>query len=170
MLNAIQQWFKANLDGLTSPLFPPLQAVVQPPVDVAAASPPIAYIWAADTDVERVSAPRPIGLQKGIWPVDVAVIAAMDIDDPNAEQAFPLLLDQMQAYMATYSPMPFFLTDPVTGYRTQIISLGEKWSLRYAKVRVPGGGQTLVKFGADFRWHVEENFSFQPGSYYRPNP
>lgn len=177
MLSSIQSWLKdgtggpagiTGLNGLISPQMQALQAVVQPPVDVQDATNPIAYIWAADSDQSRMSAPRPIGLSKIVWKVDVAVMAGMDIDDPTQETAFPLLLDQIRAYLNTVA-MPFYLTDAVTGFVSQIVSVGEKMSSKYARVRTTGPtGVGLVKFGAELVLTIEENVSYQPGGPYGP--
>ncbi len=169
MLNAIQLWVKGTLDGLASPQLPPLVAVVMPPVDADIAIDPIAYIWAADGDEQRMSAPRPIGWQKITWDVDVALLSVMEIDDPNVETAFPLLVDQVTAAVNTLA-MPYVLVDPVTEFQTQIVSLGERLHIRHARIRTTSAeGQGLVKLGAEFTLHVEEDVSYMPGSYYALN-
>ncbi len=161
MLNSIQQFLKTTFSGMTSPQMGPLQAVVMPPEDVDIALAPIAYIWAADLDVKRVSAPRGPAWQRFAWPIDVAVLAAMEIDDPNTETAFPLLIDQMMVTIGALKPMPFVLTDAVTGFQTQVVSLGERWKASYARVRTTGAtGVDLVRFGAELTLHVEEDVAF----------
>ncbi len=163
MLNAVQQSIKGILNGMTSPQMQPLQAVIMPPEDVDIALAPIAYIWAADLDVKRVSAPRPKGWQRFTWAVDVALLAAMEIDDPNTETAFPLLLDQISATIAQV-PMPYVLTDTVTGFQTQVMKLGEEWKGAYAQVRTTGGtGVDLLRFGCELTLSVEEDVSFLGG-------
>lgn len=164
MLNSVQWWLQQTLDGLASPQMGNLQAVIQPPVDVEEASEPICYIWAADVTVDRQSAPRPKAWQNFNWSVDVAVMASMDLDDPTQDSAFPLLLDQIVVTLAQVA-MPFVLTDPVTGFQTQILSLGEKLSNKYARVRIAAGptGGALVKFGSELTLTVEEKVSFLSG-------
>ena len=167
MLSAIQGFVKGILDGLPSPQLQPMQAVIMPPVDADAASSPIAYIWAGAFSMKRTSAPRPVAWQNIAWRIDIGVISAFEIDDANIETAFPLLLDSIVARTATWTPMPFTLIDPVTGFPTQITSLGEAVTGEYARINTTSSsGQGLIQFGADIRLAVTEKVSFPPGSYY----
>ena len=171
MLNSVQHYVKGLLDNLPTLMTEPIKAYVQPPQLADAAGGPVAYVWGGRLNVSRQTAPRIRGQQNFNWDVSVAVTQAFDQDAPNLESAFPLVLDQIMATVAT-TPLQVkgvWLTDPDTGVQTQLLSIGEHFSLDYTSVATTSGaGVGLWVFAADISFPLEEKVSFQPGTYYNP--
>jgi hypothetical protein len=134
------------------------------------ASAPAAYIWGGRMTGARQSAPRPQGFYKFTWQVDIQLTQGMNLDDPALDTAFPLVIDQVLAQFLVYpadAVVPW--TDPVTGFQTQFLNVGEKWSVDYTRIRANASGQGFALFAADMVMTVEETANFLPGSYYNPN-
>lgn len=169
MLNSVQQYVKGILQGLETPLTNPLVSVVMPPVLADAADGPTAYVWGTRLTGARQTSPRPFGQMKLVWDCSVALTEAFDQDDPNVEQAFPLVIDQIQALMMT-TPLQqkgVYLVDPTTGNKTQLVAIGERFSFEYTAVTTTSGpGVGLLVFACDITFVAEELVSFNPGSYY----
>jgi len=158
------------------PFGDPLTAVIAPPQLADIASGPFAYVWGARLVAGRQTAPRTLmggtgGQSKLVWDASVAVTQAIDPDDPNIDSAFPLVLDQI---MATVMLTPLqqtgvYLTDPDTGNKTQLLLVGERYSLDYTVVSQSGpSGKGLWIYAADFTFPVEEVFSLPVGTFYNP--
>jgi hypothetical protein len=163
--NSVQQYVKSALDGLAipGPAGWELTAVVSDPVLHDVAMSPIAYIWAARGHKERRAMPRPIGLHKWRWDISVAIIAVMEIDDPNLDTAFPLVLQMIDGTLST-TPVPVIITDPITGFKSSALDLGEVQDMDYARMITTGTeGQALIRFGADLTLQLKEDISYMQG-------
>lgn len=169
--NSVTVYVKNLLQGLESPQLPPLNVVISDPVwaDIAAA--PIAYIWAARGELfERQTAPRPIAWQKWKWTLTCSMLTVMDRDDPTISSAFPLLIDQVNAAVAT-TPIVAVIQDPVTGFQSQVLAIGEHSQHEYARLKATGsGGEELVRLGVDLQIELIESISYFYSTYYNPTP
>lgn len=172
MLNSLQNYLQGILDGVTTPQTAPIQAFIMPPQIADAAGGPIAYVWGARLTAVRQTAPRIFGQQKLVWDATVSVTQAFIQDDENIETAFPLVIDQIMATLMTtplQNDSKVWLDDPITGNQTQLLSIGEHFSLDYESVHTTGSaGEGLWVFVCDLIFPTEELVSFQPGTYYNP--
>jgi len=167
MLNSVQYYVQGLLNGATSPYLEPMDCLLAPPVDTDVTT-PTCYLWAGKGKQIRQTAPRPVAYKKQTWEVEGALAVVMDFDDPNLNSAFPLLIDQLTATL-NITPCPVVITDPDTGFQTQVLSIGELLDYNYARVMTTGAeGQGLVKFICELMITVEEKIEFMPGSYYNP--
>lgn len=167
MLHSVQKYLQGILNGLQTPLTEPLVCVIADPVIADAAQAPYAYLWGGRGELARRTAPRGPAWQTWKWWTMCSVVCVMSIDDPNVDDAFPLVIDQINGVLSATKPMPAVVTDAVTGYQSQILSLGEKATLDYARLRTTGAtGGELVKFAADLELYLEEDVAFPMGSFY----
>ncbi len=111
--------------------------IAPPPLEDITAK-PVCYLWAATGKQVRQTAPRPIAYMKVTWDVEGALTTLMEFDDPNIDAAFPLLIDKLTA-MLNITPCPTWITDPDTGFETQVIAIGELMDYNYAG-QVPTSG------------------------------
>jgi hypothetical protein len=167
-LNSVQLYVKGLLDGLANPQLPDLIAVISDPVMADAAMDPFAYVWGATGHKERQTAPRPVAWQKWLWDIEVSVVNVREIDSPDLDTAFPLLLDQIDAKLST-TPMTVKITDPITNFDSQILAVGEHTDLKYSRLKTTGvDSQGIIQFGCDFTCRIEEAVSYYKGSPYNP--
>jgi len=174
MLTAVQWYLKTELlDGLQSPMFDPLEALIQPPVLADVADHPYAYIWAGRGSERRQTAPRAIrqpsgainpgGYQKMTWTISVRLYTVMSQDDPNIELAFPALIDTVVKEL-NVTQIPIVITDPVTGQLTQILTIAETLNSDYATaVTTSAEGQGIIRFACDLSVEVQEKVSWTEG-------
>jgi hypothetical protein len=74
--------------------------------------------------------------------------------NPNADSAFASLIDAVvQAWVTT--PMPIPLTDPFTQQKTQLLSLGEQFTIEQSPAHSLAD-QRLYLYEALIRFTVEE--------------
>jgi hypothetical protein len=134
-LNSVQQYVKGVMDGLMLPSTPvPLAAYITPP-DPGDGTQPAVYIWGSTANEERQSMPRaqPGKPQTGGFKLihhnlDLWLIWFGASDDPNADSAFPAVIDACTAVLrSTEIQVP--ITDPLTGQQSTILNIGEsiKW-------------------------------------------
>jgi hypothetical protein len=164
-LNSVQSYIREACDGLTlaGPTNWELVAVISDPVIADVATGPILFIWAAHGHKVRRTMPRPIAWQRWEWKVSASLVAVMDIDDPNLDNAFPLALDSIDGFISTL-PTPVIIVDPQTGKKSQALNIGEETDLDYARMVTTGAdGQGLVQFGADLVINLFEDVSYLDG-------
>lgn len=136
MLNSVLQHVKDVIDGLPLPLQDtPLTArVVPPPVEPLSGNSAIAYVTLASRMTgKRQTMPRGAGFTKPEWPVAVTIDFETLPTDTNLEQAFYVIADAV--LLALWAdPMPVFITDPTTGMKTQMLAIGEEYSVQLTHV------------------------------------
>lgn len=171
-LNAIQQWLASDevLNGLQSPQYAPLNAVVtshiQSPdvldlVDTGGIMRPVpfAFVWVNNGHEDRQTMPRGQAWKKIKWRVQVVLQVVENPDDPLRATAFPLLIDQIRAFLgnpATLS-MPIIISDPVTGAQSQVLNVGEEIDYEvFIPDMIGAGGQALVRPAARLNLLIEE--------------
>lgn len=169
MLNSVQHYIKDIINRQATPLTDPILAYLTPPQLADAVGNPIAYVSGGHLAANRQTAPRPFGQQKLTWIVTVSLTQAFNMDDPNIDSAFPLVIDQVMALFMT-TPLQHrgvWLTDSVTGNVTQLLAVGEVYVMDHTAVATSGApGEGLWVYAADLSLTVEELVSFNPGSYY----
>lgn len=137
-LNSIQQHCVSIIDGLPIPgSADALTATIQPP-NFEDLDGPRAFIWGGTMRGERQTAPRgdapKAGFKRLNWVVDVWLSYLTTPDAPDVDRAFPLIVDAvMSAFWST--PMPVFITDPVTGLVSQLLQIGEEFELEAPTAR-----------------------------------
>lgn len=136
-LNSVQEFVRDVMNGLVVPtIAQPLEAYITPPT-VEELDGPKMYIFGARLLVNRQTAPRGPGFQHYNWTVDGYISYETTPDSDNVDSEFPLIIDAVMQAARSYSPMPRFITDSVTGQRSQILSFGEQMQLEYPPERTP---------------------------------
>lgn len=154
-LNAVQQYCLGLLQGLTVPWdgIPPVTAYITPPAP-GAFNGPIALIAGARMQASRESMPRGPGFKNLIWTVEVYLHYQSVPTAPNLDQIFPLIVDTVMAKMWT-TTMPVPITDPTTGAKSSVMSVGERFTVDYPPVRTANKSQTYV-YVARIQFEVKE--------------
>lgn len=171
-LNSIQQWIAGPdvLSTLQSPQYPPLKTIVtsdiQSPTEFVLADmggimrpQPFAFVWANTGHEDRQTMPRGPAWKKIIWRVQVILQVVEHPDDEFRPTAFPLLVDQVRAFLNNPDllPFPVIISDPVTGASSQVLNIGEEIDYEiYIPDQIGGGGQTFVRPAARLTLKVEE--------------
>jgi hypothetical protein len=136
-LNAVQYHIRGLIDQAPSPFYDPLQAHIMPPVPGDMAQPQ-GYVWGGRLKLTRQTAPRgrapSAGFKKRAYLVDIDLRVAESPDDPNADEAFPCLIEVVLGLLED-ATMPVKLVDPQTGQTSQLISIGEQIEMAYDGVR-----------------------------------
>jgi len=135
-VNAVQKLLRDALDALETPnvQLPPAQAWIAPPLPGDAAAPQI-YVWGAHWTERRMTGGRGAGGSKRRdYDVAIHIYAATVADDPNADSAFPLLIEAVIAKLASLA-MPVQLTDDETKAVTQLVEVGERFEVTYGVPR-----------------------------------
>ena len=136
MLNSVLQHVKGIIDGLPVPLqSDPLTAhVVPPPMEPLPGNGAIAYITLASRmQGKRQTMPRGAGFTRPEWPVGVTLDFETLPAGPNVEQAFYVMADAVLAALWA-AAMPVMITDPATGIQSQLLAIGEDYSVQLAHV------------------------------------
>ena len=129
------------LNGLSLPLpqLTTLTAYVAPPA-LGDMSTPLCYIWGAHITEKRETMPRaPVGnLGAGAfknvrYEMQLWLYYAEFADDPNADSAFPVVIDAVMACLRN-TQMGVTITDPVTGVQTTVKMIGEDMEVGYDPV------------------------------------
>lgn len=135
-LNSVQQYVVGLLDNLEIPgTTQRLEAYITPPT-VEDLDNPKAYVQGARLRGRRQTAPRGPGFKHLAWTVDVYVTYETTPDSATVDQEMPLIIDAIMAKTWT-TVMPLFITDAVTGVKSQILAIGEDFELEYPPERVP---------------------------------
>lgn len=129
-LNSVQQQIKGYLNGLQVPgQNDQLVAwVTPPPVEPLNGS--RAYIWGSRMSEKRGTFPRGPGFKTLSWRVDIWLSMLESANDANLDQAFPLLVDAVMMCLRQVE-MPVYITDPTTGFLSQLWSIGEDYEFEY---------------------------------------
>jgi len=141
-LNTVQHHVKDVLDGLVIPGQPqPLQVWITPPVfeDLDG---PRCYVWGGRGNVVRQTMPRGRGFKKLSWLVDIYLVYETNPQDTNAatgstvDSEFPIIVDSVILALGN-APMTEVMTDPDTGYQSQLLAIGETITLDYPPEKTP---------------------------------
>lgn len=169
MLNSVLQHLKEILTGTTSAYLGPLQVAVMAPPVFADLSDPWAFIWSGTSEEHQQTMPRtmggiPGGYQKQTWELEIALTCVLTLTTQNREMAFPALYDQVYRVLNT-TPIPIIITDPATGQKSQILTIGVNVRSDIASAAATGDeGQSFVKFGATIVCSVEEKVDWSGGA------
>lgn len=139
-LNSVQQYVAGLVNGIqVATIEKPIEAFITPPT-VEDIDGPKAYVWGARNRGRRQTMPRGIapaaGFKRLDWTVDIYLVYETTPDDPMVDQEFPLIIDAVLTKLWS-TPMPVFITDPITQQVSQIQSVGEQWDLEYPPERTP---------------------------------
>lgn len=142
-LNAVQQTLKTILNGLPVPnQSVALEAYVVPPTTDNIVG-PRAYIWGARMKEDRQTAPRGQGFTWLVWTVDIYLMMLDNPQSSTLDQNFALFADAvMKALRVT--TMPTFISDPTTGDRSQMLSIGEEFEWEMPAEKATAGQRMLV--------------------------
>ena len=156
-LNSVQKMCKSLIDGLVFPDYQePLVVYIAPPSPGDLLG-PTCYIWGSTWHVKRQTAPRPVAFMAFQWLVDMWLLVPDSADYPNADSAFPIIIDTITRVLRT-TKIPIMLEDPDTGEETQIVAIGETMDGDYAPVHALGDENTQgwVLYQAHITCTVEE--------------
>lgn len=136
-LNTVQAYLKGLLDGLAIPgNVGNLEAYITPP-DPRDDPPPAAYIWPASGDEKRQAMPRGnppgAGWKTLTHSVHVYLTWFNAADDPNADSAFPAVIDTVMTALRS-APNPVRASDPYTGQVSDLVDIGEQMTWDYGPV------------------------------------
>lgn len=141
-LNSVQQYVQGVINGISIPgQSQPLVAYVTPPMMDKAGGPPKAYVWGGRMEGGRRSMPRGPAFKRLTWLMDIYLTYETNPNRPTiggvtVDAQFPLIVDAVMLQLWT-TTMPLFITDPQTGYKSQIWSIGETFSIDYPPERSP---------------------------------
>jgi hypothetical protein len=145
-LNSVQQYVKGLLNGMTIPgptgmPSTTLTAWVTPPV-YENLNGPRAHVWGGRKRVTRQTAPRGPGFRHYAWTIDIYLVHLANPNDTGVDQAFPLLVDAVEAQLGS-TPMGAFITDPTTGVKSQVLEIGEDWETDVSPIHTPASNRML---------------------------
>lgn len=135
-LNSVEQYVAGIIQDMEIPLQggPPLEVYITPPTyeDIDR---PKAYVWGGRARGRRQTMPRTTsgllvdgrsGFKEIDWTVDIYLLYESTPDGPYASQEFPVIVDAVMTKFWT-TPLNVFVTDPITGVVSEIVSIGEEW-------------------------------------------
>lgn len=137
----MQQYVKGLVNGLTLPLqMGTLTAYIAPPA-VADDTAPLCYIWGAHGVEKRQTMPRAQpgnlgsgGFKRTPHEVQLWLYWAELADDPNADSAFPVVIDAVMGALRNVQ-IGAKLTDSATGAVSTVQQIGEDMEYGYEPVR-----------------------------------
>jgi hypothetical protein len=174
----VSQYIKGLVNGLPSPQYPPIQAFVSANLEVPAVwqsipmggiqrPVPWAYVWPNVTHEDRQTMPRVRpGVAPGAWKkmtyrVELILQVVEDAADPMRETAFMCLVDTVDAMLNTTPLIATVTTDPITGFQSQIIQIGEEQDFElFIPDGVSIGGQGFLRSVARATLKVEEAVAY----------
>ena len=153
-MNSVQLYAKSLTNGVKGPLTKlPLVAYITPP-NPGKLPGPAAYVWLTMGTNRRQTAPRGAGFRETIWTINIWLMSPGVASNPQADTEFASLVDAViQKWVTT--PMPIPLTDSITGQTTQLVSLGEEFTIEQSPVHSLQD-QRLIMFEALLRFTVKE--------------
>jgi hypothetical protein len=172
-LNATLQYVKGLLDGLESPQYAPVEAIVSSAIPAADAfqvddkggimrPSPKCYIWGNTIHEDRQTMPRGPGFKKGTYRLDLLLQVLEQADDEFRETAFPCLFDAVR-FAINATAIVVDITDPVTLYQSQILQIGEEFD---SEIFIPDsisiGSQSGVRSTARLTLKIEEAYQSLP--------
>ncbi|MES1975823.1 MAG: hypothetical protein V4472_25475 [Pseudomonadota bacterium] len=134
-INGTNFYVKSLVDGLQSPYYAPVRAIVTNNIalpeqytsqDTGGVELPVpfAFLFATTTTKHRQTAPRPMAWSARKYDFQILFSVIDHADAPNREAAFNCLCDALDIALST-TLMPLIITDPDTGWQSQIVGIGE---------------------------------------------
>jgi hypothetical protein len=153
-LNVVQTHAKSITDGIKSPLYKlPLVAYITPP-NPGKLTGPAAYVWATNGTNRRQTMPRGAGFRETNWSISIWLMSPDTASNPNADSAFAALVDSVvEAWVTT--TMPISIEDPLTGLTTQLVSVGEEFTIEQSPAHVLAD-QRIFLYEALIRFTIKE--------------
>lgn len=152
-VNAVQQYVRGIVDGLSTPDYPALTTYISPPVPGDLTG-PAAFVWAVHWPEHRQTAPRGQGFRLAVYDVAIWLVVEDLTDSTSADFAFPRLIDTVMGALRS-TPMPVSITDPQTGQVSQIVAVGEDFVVDQGPVRTVED-QRLAAWMAEITATVKE--------------
>jgi len=149
-LASTMAYVKGLLDGTKCPgqsRF--IRAYVAPPDPETNNREPHAYIWTSRGNERRATGPRgaapantrgqyvqtaPAGWKTLSHSIDIYLTWFDDNSDPQGDSTFPFVVDIVLAVLRT-TQMPILITDPGTGQKSQLVTLGRDMSWEYMPIK-----------------------------------
>jgi|APCry1669188910_1035180.scaffolds.fasta_scaffold00324_14 hypothetical protein len=153
-VNVIQTKAKEITNGISSPLYRrDLVAYITPP-NPGKLPGPAAYVWVTSGTNKRQTAKRGAGFRNTSWIVSVWLMSPDNANNPNADSAFASLIDAVvNAWVTT--PMPVTVTDAFTGQQSQLVAIGEQFTIQQSPAHVLAD-QRLYLYEALLEFTIEE--------------
>lgn len=142
-VNAVAQYVKTQLNGLETPYLGAITAFVQPP-QVGDFSTPEVHIWPLRVHGKRWTMSRgkmgadllPIplsgGQRRNTFDLALYVKCAIDTQGPNADAAFPTLIDIILRKLFSI-PIVVVIIDPdIAGLTSSLMDIGENYEIEFA--------------------------------------
>lgn len=142
-VNTVHQALLGILDGLILPgTAGTLEAFITPP-DPREEPPPAIYIWGARGDERRQALPRGntpgAGSLAGWKELDHSVDCYLtwfgEDSDSDADTSFIAVLDAVMMALRASGKSPFYTSDPLTGYQSDLVDIGERLEYQLAPPR-----------------------------------
>ena len=152
-LNSTQEVVKTALTGLTfptysgSPIAPPAQAWIAPPVIGDFSAAPQIYVWGGVVREKRQTmGPRgttiptsvgtfAAGFRDAKYTIDIWIKYAMENDATLEDSLFPLIIDTVMVALRGMVMPVQNVTDSITGWVTNITHIGEDFTIEYGPIR-----------------------------------
>lgn len=156
-ITAAQNYVQEQLQGLVGSYNnAPLEAWVDPPVAIASAETPQAYILAGEGDGVRQTMGGVSGYYRDTHQIYVYLEWMMLPNLPNGNLAFTNLVDTVIKTIRTNYTGAILITDPSTGLQSQLLVIGDKLHYRYLPQRNVGeGGQEYLDYVAQVTFEVQ---------------
>ncbi len=156
-VTAVQSYVQKLLNNLTVPAYSetPVVAYIAPPIPGDAGVPSV-FIWGGTWTERRQTAPRGKGFKEVVYNLDLWVIVVQSNERPDSDTAFPSLIEALMNVLRQ-TPMPTFITDPVTNVQSQVLSVGESFEVDYSPVHTVAD-QVDVQYTAWIKATIKEAF------------
>lgn len=154
-MNVVQLLGKSLVDGLESPLYTQTVTAYIVPPNPGDLTGPAAYVWATTGNNYRRTATRGAGFRRTDWTVSTWLMSPDRADNPVGDQAFACLIDAVVEAWVT-AEMPVSATDPQTGRVSQLVAIGEKFTIQQSPVHSLAN-QQLYLYEALIEFTIEES-------------
>lgn len=166
-LNSVQHYTKDLINNMPLPAVMAqrgnglLDCWITPPV-LQSLDGPHCYIWGSHVDPKRQTMPRGAAYKEYPWRMSIWLIYETSAQvgasglNPTLDSEFPVLIDAVTKLLAA-TTMPILITDPNTGDISQMLWIGESWSLDYPAQRLPATMRMLL-YSAEIQMDLMEVF------------
>lgn len=131
-----------------------LVTYIAPPVP-GDMSVPNCYIWGGTWTEARFTAPRNYGFKKLLYTLSIWLFVAEDPNSEGVDTRFPALIEDVMHVLRT-TEMPVPIQDPLTGTKSQLVSIGESMTVNYDTERTLAD-QRYVRMLALIEASIEED-------------
>lgn len=115
---------------------------------------PHIFVWGSRWDETRQAGRRGFGFKQADYKVRVYIMYIVPADDPDRDYTFPLLIDVVLAKLRG-TQLAINITDPITGLKSQLLSIGERMSIEYSTPRATED-QRLLLYAALVETYLKE--------------